>query len=267
MRKLILLFLLIVLQSCEDVIQVETPSEKPRLIIEALIRIDTDKTDTNVKVKVSQTSSFFESIKPVTLQQISITNLDLNSSNNLIEEETGSGVYSVLLPTNELTQGELVLQIQFEDQIYEAHARYVPSVPLNSVKQGDGFLFDENDTEIIINYTDDAYRTDYYLFDFGYANFLASEDTFYNGQEFEFSYFYDENFEPDTELEISIMGIDKPFYNYMNLIIEQSGQNEGPFETTNITARGNFTNKTNLDNYALGYFSVAQEFKTRLTIQ
>jgi hypothetical protein len=58
------------LSSCEDVIEVELPSENPRLIIDALIRVDTLQANTLVTVKVSETNSFFESLPPANLQQI-----------------------------------------------------------------------------------------------------------------------------------------------------------------------------------------------------
>ena len=91
---------------------------------------------------------------------------------------------------------------------------------------GDQTLFDEEETELIVRFTDDPDRDNFYVFDFGFENYLPSEDTFYKGQEFEFSYFYDQDIEPNTEVNISIMGMDKDFYDYMNLLIDQSGQQD-----------------------------------------
>ena len=45
------------LTSCEDVIEVAVPTESPRLIIDAFIRVDTTQAITNVRVKVSETAS------------------------------------------------------------------------------------------------------------------------------------------------------------------------------------------------------------------
>ena len=36
--------------------------------------------------------------------------------------------------------------------------------------------------------------------------YLVTDDTFYKGQHYEFSYFYDQTFEPSTQLDISILG-------------------------------------------------------------
>ncbi|MBT8255370.1 MAG: DUF4249 domain-containing protein, partial [Bacteroidia bacterium] len=54
-RTLILLIttsFLLGFASCEDVIEVDLPSEDPRLIIDALIRVDSTQTSTLVTVKV-----------------------------------------------------------------------------------------------------------------------------------------------------------------------------------------------------------------------
>lgn len=270
------------LTSCEDVIEVDLPSEEPRLIIDALIRIDTTQNFTVVSVKVSQTTSFFETIPAANLQQISLVNLDFPLGGTdppvLVELEPGTGVYSKTFPTDHLMQGRLFLQVDFEDQFYVATAEFVPTVPIDNIEMGEGTLFDENDTEIVITFTDDGDRDDFNLFDFDFGNFLVTEDEFYQGQQFSFSYFYDENLDPGDEVEVSIMGVDEPFALYMDNLIEQS-EDFGPFETPSITVRGNFINATNIDNdgtfdntndpnnFALGYFAVAQEFKQTVIIE
>jgi hypothetical protein len=150
---------------------------------------------------------------------------------------------------------------------------------LDSVILGEGGLFDEDDTEIVITFTDSGDRDDFYLFDFDFGNYLVTEDEFYQGQQFSFSYFYDETFDPGEEAEVSIMGADQDFSNYMNKLIEQSEGDFGPFNTPSITVRGNFINATNIDNdgtfdstndtnnFALGYFAVVQEYKESVIIK
>ena len=275
------LILILGLISCEDVIDVDTPTEDPRLIIDALIRVDTTAQFTDIVVKVSQTSNFFESIVPANLQQITITNLDNGEGEVLIENPPGSGIYSNPEPflTENLMNGELILQIDFEDEFYVALANFVPSVPIDSVINGDGFLFDEDDKEIIITFTDDGDRDDFYLFDFGFGNYLVTEDEFYQGQQFEFSYFYDDEVDVGDEVTISIMGVDQQFYNYMDQIIEQSEEDLGPFQVPTVTVRGNFINATDIDNidefdnvgnpdnFALGYFAIVQEYKASVIIE
>jgi len=287
MKKSIYLFsivaILATITACEDVVDVDLPTEAPRLIIDALIRVDTMQTTTLVSVKVSETNSFFESLPPANLQQITLVNLDFPLGGTdppvLNEEQSGTGIYTRLFPTEYLTQGRLFLQVDFEDEFFVANAQFVPTVPIDTIEIGDGILFDEDDTEIIVTFTDNPDRDDYNLFDFDFGNFLVTEDEFYQGQQFSFSYFYDELLEVGDEVEVSIMGTDEEFAKYMNKLIEQSEGDFGPFETPSITVRGNFINATNIDNegtfdntgdsnnFALGYFAVVQEFKRTVVIE
>lgn len=283
MKNLIyILFISLATFSCEDVIDIDVPSEEPRLIVDALIRVNTSNDFTNVVVKVQQTNSFFESLPPANLNQITLVNLTNPQGGDepiLFEQEPG--VYSRMFPTNELMTDEYVLQINFEDnEIYLAFASFVPAADINSITQGNNTLFDEDDTEVIVNFTDNEDQTDFYLFDFDFNNYLTTEDTFYEDQEFEFSYFYDEILEPGDEVEISIMGIDENLYDYINLLLDQSGEFDfGAFATPAVTARGNIINATDIDNidvtdnldnpnnFALGYFAIVEERKTTFTIQ
>lgn len=278
--RIILLVLLATFAGCEDVIEVDVPSEEPRLIVDALIRVDTSEALTNVKIKVSQTDSFFGEIPPVGLQQITLTGLDGGIGAILLETSPGSGIYASEVSTSALASGEEVfLQIDFENEYYVAYASFMAAPQIDSLQQGDGILFDEDDTEVIITFTDIPDEENFYVFDFGFGNYLASEDTFYKDQEFRFSYFYDDEIEAGDELQISIMGADQAFYNYMNQLVEQSEDELNPFQTPTLTVRGNLINATDIDNdeffnnvelegnFALGYFAIVQENKASITIE
>ncbi len=183
-----------------------------------------------------------------------------------------------IINTNFFTSGELSLTIEYNDELFLARTRFAPTVPFDEIIQGDGTLFSGDETEIIVSFTDDAERNDFYIFDFDFNEYLVSEDTFYQGQKFEFSYFYDD-IEVGETLNISILGADESFYNYMDQLIVQSGGNQGPFQTPVATVRGNIINVTGIDNmdvfdnverannFALGYFAVVQEYQETITIE
>lgn len=268
------------LASCEDVVEVAVPNEPPRLTIDALIRVDTSQATTLAQVKVKETNSFFESVVPANLTQITIFDLAQNSASILLEDPEGSGIYSSEMSTEALVNGgEFFLQIDFEDEFFVAYASFQQSVKIDSLVFGEGILFDEDDTELVVTFTDVSERDDYYLFDFDLGNFLVTEDEFYQGQTFSFSYFYEDELNPGDELEVSIMGVDEDFANYMNKLIEQSEGAFGPFETPAITVRGNIINATTIDNennfdntntsdnFALGYFAIVQEDKRIIIVE
>jgi len=279
--KFLLVCFILVASSCEDVIEIDVPEEEPRLVIDALVRVDSTEPLTEVRVVVSETSSFFDPIPPATLQQITMSNLDNppTGPGTGVLDLVAPGVYSKFFSTEEIMRDRWLLQIDYEDKLFIAQAQFNPTVPIESVEQGDGTIFDEDDTEVIISFTDAPERNDFYLFDFDFGNFLATEDEFYQGQTFEFSYFYDEELEVGDQAEISILGIDEEFFNYMTTLVEQSEGDFGPFETPVVTVRGNFINVTDIDNdgtfnnvedpnnFALGYFAIAEEYKVTFTVQ
>ena len=282
-RLLIILSVLsLIWSSCQEVITVELPNQEPKLIVDALIRIDTTISSTLVTVSIRQTSDFFGEISPVSVDQITMSNLD-NPGNNtdqvLDVTEPGSGIYQQFFSTEELTRDRWFLQINYQGEFYVAESLMQYSVPIDQLTIGDGSLFSGDVTELLVRYSDIGGREDYYLFDYGNDDFFASEDVFYDGQQFEFSYFYDEQFNPGDTLTVSIMGIDRDFFNYMNLLREQSEGGFGPIATPAVSVRGNLINATDInnndnynnvndpDNYALGYFAIVQEYKGFIVVE
>lgn len=272
----LILFVVLYCFSCEDVIEVDVPTDQPRLMVDALMRIDTlaNSSQYTARVKVGVTNDFFSEIEPVQLQQIALTNLAIDETIVLNEVQTESGVYAQDTSIDFMTTGTLELHMQYNNQTYSATTTFVPTVPIDLLEQGEGTLFSGDETEIFVSFTDRANRTDFYLFDFDFNEYLVTEDEFYPGQTFSFSYFYDDGLEPGRTLEISILGVDEPFYNYMNQLIVQAGGDQGPFQTPAATVLGNIINtSTNLsdserrDNFALGYFAVCQTYSESITIE
>ena len=159
----------------------ELPNQEPKLIVDALIRIDTTVSSTLVSVAIRQTSDFFGEVSPVSVDQITMSNLD-NPGNNtdhvLDETEPGSGIYQQFFSTEELARDRWFLQINYQGEFYVAESLMQYSVPIDQLTIGDGSLFTEESTELLVRYTD-WWSRDYYLFDYGNDDFFASEDIFY----------------------------------------------------------------------------------------
>ncbi|MCK0191862.1 DUF4249 family protein [Arenibacter sp. F20364] len=277
MKKIIVLISCFITLGCQDVIEVELPTEEPRLVIDALIRLDdVDNPSVLVQIKASLTSSFFEEVQAAQLEEITLRNTVSGSVITLTESIPGTGVYEKEWEVEELTQGDLELRVSHNGQDYLAQTKYVPAVPLDSLEQGTTTLFGDDETEVIVTFTDDGERDDFYLFDFDFGEYLVSEDEFYQGQRFQFSFFYDSKLEDQRMVTISLLGIDKDLFNYMNQLISQSGPDTGPFSTPATTVKGNIINITNENdtvgnnatngNFALGYFAVCQTFSDTLLI-
>ncbi|NNE02734.1 MAG: DUF4249 family protein [Eudoraea sp.] len=295
MKKYVYLLIALVFNmACEDVIDVDLPDEETRLIVDALIRVDDTEPFLPIEVKLSLSSNFFEENVPTSAESVVIIYSETiddivveTRSSSLAETSPGSGIYvpdpnfssDQRIPTTVLSRDFVYeLFVRHQGRLYIASTKYVPTTPINYIRQGTTTLFDEDETEVVVNFTDDPERNDFYLFDFGFGEYLVTEDEFYQGQEFEFSYFYDQQFFPGTIIEISILGTDQTFYNYMDQLIEQSGDTQGPFQTPVSTVRGNVFDITDLDNidvldnvdqpnvFPLGYFAIVQEFTSNLVI-
>ncbi|MBT8303160.1 MAG: DUF4249 domain-containing protein [Bacteroidia bacterium] len=275
-----LLLCILFLSSCEDVIQVDVAPNEKRLIVDGIVRVDTEQPSTEVRVKVSETSSFFNDIQPAVLENITLNNLtNPPMGNPPILGQIEPGVYGGGFSTEEIKNDRWVLVITYEEKFYIAFAEFTPTVPIDNLEFGDGNLLDEDDTELVVTFTDQEDRDDYYIFDFDFDNFLVTEDEFYQGQQFEFSYFYDENLEPGEEIEVSILGADQALYEYMNIILEQTDDGFNVFETPVATVHGNVFNATTIDNienfnnvntpdnFPLGYFTFVQEYKQTIIVE
>ena len=281
--------------SCEDVIEVDTPSEPPRLIVEAVFRVDITKEFIPVEVKVTETNNFFGEVPVTSLENILIVitltdslGLESSGTSTLAESAPGTGVY---IPDPNFSSDQRIstsavafdlrydLIIEHKGRKYIAQTKYVPSTPITNLSIGPGRSSNDDETELIIGFKDNAEEDNFYVFDFDFGQYLVSDDEFYQGQQFEFSYFHDQIYEPGTILNVSILGADKTFYNYMDQLIEQTEDSQGPFQTPKGTVRGNVFDITELDNrdvfdntgepnvYPLGYFAIVQEYKGEIVIQ
>lgn len=296
-RYILLLPLLAFWTACEDVIEVETPSEPPRLVVEGLIRVDTTQQFLPVEIRLSETASFFGEVRPVNdademviiMQVYEDGNIIATGSSEMELSESGGGVYIPVvvpgdvderIPTSIIYQDVLyTLVITRGGRRYAAQTRYVPAVTIDQLAQGTNTLFENEETEVIVTYTDMPGVDNYYIFDFGFGNYLPTEDTFYKDQTFSFSYFYDETFANGDQVEVAILGADQTLYNYMSLLVQQTDGQQGPFQPPVATVRGNVFDVTDLDNdenfdntgepgnFPLGYFAIVQEFRDSLTIQ
>ena len=280
MKRFVYFIILVLIISCEDVVEVVVPSEKPRLIIDALIRVDESEPLLILSVKVSLTSPFFGEVPLTNLKQISMLNSQTSAYSILNETEPGSGIYNDTTSLNFVKEGELVFQVEHEDQRYLARTHYVPVVPIDTIVQGDGTRVDGDQVELITTFTDEPERDDFYLFDYGFGEFFTTDVEFYQGQQIQFPYFYNRPLEPDQEVSVSILGVDEPFHDYMNQLIEQSKTvGFDPFATPAATVRGNIINVTEIDNidyydnvfqtdnFALGYFAVVQTHTKKIIIK
>lgn len=270
MKKILqFFFVILILTSCEDVIDLDLPTADPKLVVDASFNVFSGEDPIRVEggVWLSLTVNFLNG-EPTYVDnaQVSITDLD----NGTVYPFSYTGNEGLYLPENiniiPEPDSEYQLTVIYNNETYQATASLIPTVPIDNITQGDGSLFGGDDTEIIVEFQDDPNRDDYYLFDLDFSEFITTDDEFYQGEKFVFSYFYDK-LEAGQNVNVKINGLDEQFYDYIGLVLEQSGESSGgPFQTTPSTVRGNIVNLTNSENFALGYFSISETYNFPFTI-
>ncbi|WP_378187186.1 DUF4249 family protein [Aquimarina sp. W85] len=265
----ILLIGIVCITGCEDVVDIDTPVGTPTLVVDASFRVYTDEEPVQVDnaIKLSLSAPFFaQDVPAVSNATVYIT--DQTDQTRILYTE--SQVPGTFIPNQ---QDQFIpqfnrsyeLTVIYNDETYIATANLIPTVPIDEIKQGDGNFIDGEETEIFAVFTDVKDREDYYFFDFGFNEYTVNEDRFYDGQTFEYPFYYDD-LKPNQELNISILGIDEQYFNYAEILIDQSDPGGGPFPTPPVNLRGNIKNANKTDLRALGYFHIAQAYRLSYTV-
>ncbi len=248
----------LLLTSCEEVIDVDLPTSDSKLVVDALIGFSENNGDpiTIGQVKLTLSAPFFqEEIFAAENATAQIVNESTGEVFDLLESETG--VFTDGFPNLEFGV-DYTLNIFYDGNTYRATEQLVATGTIESAEQGDGFLFDEDkETEVIVSFADVPNERNYYLFAFGFSNYLVTDDEFYQDGSLKFSYFY-EDIEPGDLLTISLLGIDNEFANYVDQALVQAGESGGGFGVPPSNVRGNVINETEPDNFPYGYFSISE---------
>ncbi len=273
--RLVLLFLVLVLNSCEDVIDVSLQDGPSRLVVEASINWNKEASNNEQEIRLSTSRGFFqsESNPAVTGALVSLTNN--RSSSPIIFEDQGDGRYSTdeFIP---IPGGIYVLRIEYNNEIYIAEETLTTVSEINEVFQETRGDDEDDEIEIRVKFDDPENMTNNYLFKFKketalLPSFVSRNDDFVDGNEISFPLIDRGNddineFMPGDVVEIEMFGISTNYYDYITILIDQIG-GVGLFETTPTAVRGNCVNITNPENYAHGYFRLAQVNRISYTVQ
>lgn len=259
---ILLVIILLLFTSCEKVIDIDVPSIEPKLVIDATFEIlfDENPVVSNNVVKLSLSADYFdEAIPTVPNATVFLTNLSDNSVINFVDANADGNYKPInsFIPADNI---EYELTVIHNNETYKGKATKVKSTPFNKVEQGDKTLFSGKETELKIEFSDDENEENYYLFDFTNNRFVPIEDRYFNGSDYNFSFFYgEEDIELPTTVTLKMSGISKEFYTYFRVLIDQSGQNGGgPFQSVPSSLLGNMINTTNESNFPLGYFHISE---------
>lgn len=265
MQKVLFLILFIGLfASCEEVIDVDLNDSEPKLVIEASINLLEDKTS-SATVKLTYSAPFFDDMVPV----VANAQVQITDDSGLIYDfnYTENGIYEGdLLP---VFGKSYTLEIVLEGETYSATEQLYAVPPIEYVEQSNSGGFSGEDIEVKVFFTDPAGDENYYFFE-GLSEVGdgrdAFSDEFFDGNTI-FGYYSEEDLAAGDEIVFNLYGVNKQFYNFMFLLLQQGMDGGGPFETQPATVRGNIVNRTNPDNFPFGYFRISELSSLEYTIE
>ena len=211
-------------------------------------------------IRLSLTAPFFNStIQPAKGATVCVT--DSNNTFIFIEEEnSGTYINESFIPE---INGVYNLVITYNNELYTATETMMPVVPIDSVEQKNDGGFSGDEIELKAFYTDPLGIENYYLFEFNIVKYKTSflevyDDEFTDGSRI-FAFYSNDDMKLVDEVLITSHGISERTYEFYNILLEQTDENNGdPFETQPATVRGNCINQTNPDNFPLGFFRVSE---------
>jgi hypothetical protein len=268
--KYILLLISFLFLSCEKVIDVDLDSAAPRLVVEASINWEFGTAGTEQKIKLSTTTDYFSNtIPPVTDAIVFIT----NSTNQQFDfvQDTEPGIYKCpnFIPIlNEI----YTLTVLYQNEIYTSTEKLLNTPTVKRVEQTNdgGFLGDEIEVRFVFD--DLPNETNNYLLKIKepykvIPEYGVLEDRFFQNNEM-FGLYFSSDLKTGDKVTFTLNGISLNYYNYMNILLSQTGSgNGGPFATPTSTIRGNIVNQTDSKNYPLGYFRLSRTEVNEYTIE
>jgi hypothetical protein len=267
--KFSILLLMVLITSCTDVIDVDVPEAKPRLVVEASLDWEQGTAGNVQTILLSLSTPYFdsESINYVAGAEVKVTNNNTSEVFNFLDNNNGSYATTNFVP---IVGDEYSLEIVYNNETYTAVETLMPVTGINSVYQSKDQGFNKDFLEVNVTFDDPAGIENFYLLKFKQqGNFLPElvyiSDEFTDGNEMHV--FYEkEEFKAGDVVEINLYGISKQYYNFIRLLIDQSSDG-GPFATIPAELKGNCSNQTTPENYAFGYFRLTEVSKEVFTFQ
>jgi len=268
MKKVALICFLIALSlpfGCTDVIEVDVPDAPPRLVIEASINWRRDTPGNVQEIKLSLSTPFFDNLQESPVAGASVKVIKEDDLREIIFTDQNNGTYTTDQFIAEMGQS-YTLEVIYDNEVFRASEVLTSVTRISSVYQSTENGFDNNALEVNIDFEDPKDVKNFYLTRFQRRGDLLPtlfdlKDEFTDGNLM--TIFYEKlnndntgekEFEPGDIVDIDLYGISEQYYNYIRLLIQQSGGAGGPFSTIPAEIKGNCVNLTDPDNYAFGYF-------------
>ena len=253
-------FLVLLLSSCEKVINLNLDQTTPKIVIEGIF------TNLNVShlVSISYTKNFEADNKKVPVYGALVLLKEENGPTISFTEQGKSGNY-YSTKFKGVAGKKYTMTITVNGKTYTAISKMPFPVPLKSLNQTELTFFGESKKLVQANYNDpigieNFYYNKLYVNDVKRGSLYIESDRFNDGKEVKNTIFIsDPDLKTGDKVKVQLLTIDENVYKYLFSISQISG-NGGP-PTTPANPTSNFTNG------ALGYFSASTISTDSLTIK
>lgn len=271
MSRIAYIFLLInVLISCEEVIDLNLETSKERLVVNASLNwfrnfpTNEMQEGKDQSIQLNLTAGYYDDeLKAANNAQVRVINTNTYEIFDFIEKGL-SGVYynSNFKP---ILTNTYKLEILYNNSVYTAESTLINTPVINKIEQIKGTFFKEDRIVLNVYYSDKVNEENFYFFNYTTSVSSKNEltiqnDRFSNGNEvyeqLGHSRNQEEEVKPGDVFYIQFFEISKPYYQYLNVLLEQI-QNFGLFSVTPAEVKGNIINETSAEDYPYGYFRVS----------
>ena len=254
---------------CEDIIDVDVPNAGTRLVIDASIEWEKDTNGQQQMIRLKESTTFFSDNRDVPVVGASVSIIKDDDGQRFEFSDQNNGDYATNEFVPELHQS-YTLEIEYNGESYRANETMIPVVSINRIGQTIEGGFGDDEIQLKVYFDDPGQIRNYYFCQFSPANMPLStwvilDDEFSDGNE-NFIEFDDEDLEAGVSVPISLHGISRPYFNYINQLLEQTDDN-GPFATTPSQLKGNCYNPNDANEEVLGYFRLGEVDKVTYVIE
>lgn len=270
MKKIIALFAIILLMSCEDKVNVALDTANPKLVIDANILWQKGTDGSTQKIKLTTTTDYYSNVIPTVSGAVVYVTNSANTVFTFTETpNTGEYVCTNFVP---VINENYTLMVQYAGQTYTATEKLLATPTIDNIQQNTVQGFGGDEIQVKFFYQDNGLEDNNYLI--GAKNSTKAipeygvlKDEFFQGNQM-FGFYTDDKLKAGDQLLFSLEGISVRYFNYMNKLLNIAGSAGGsPFATPPATLRGNIVNQTNESEYPLGYFHLSEIDTRNYTVQ
>jgi len=272
---------LLVITGCQEVITVDLEQGPVRLVLEGRIEKIQGIESGYQQLMLSTTGEYFANDETPRVPGATVVVEDDDGGIYMFSESVDRpGLYETYDLFAQVGHTYTVT-IVFNGETYTASETLNPVAAIDTAYQKylEKSGFDEEGIRIKIDYTDPADEQNFYYWE-QYRNgesvirvnpgtkwTLLSDDRYNNGQKVRGKTPNDELiYESGDVALVRQLSLGKRAYEYHFYLFKQMGD-RGLFDTPPAPIRGNIENRTNQDNYALGYFGASEVSEARLIIR